>query len=66
MISPNGRLIITIPHPFVDKILDVLIFLHLIEGQEIEAHHGFDLEALLGYFSDSTAGKARKVPIWVE
>jgi 2-polyprenyl-3-methyl-5-hydroxy-6-metoxy-1,4-benzoquinol methylase len=53
MLSPEGRLIITVPHPFVDKILDVLIFLHLIEGQALEEHHGFDPEALLGYFSDS-------------
>lgn len=53
MLSPKGRLIITVPHPFVDKILDVLIFLHLIEGQALEEHHGFYPEALLGYFFDS-------------
>jgi 2-polyprenyl-3-methyl-5-hydroxy-6-metoxy-1,4-benzoquinol methylase len=53
MLSPQGRLIITIPHPFVDKILDVLISLHLIEGMKLDEHHGFDPDALLTYFSGS-------------
>jgi 2-polyprenyl-3-methyl-5-hydroxy-6-metoxy-1,4-benzoquinol methylase len=53
MLSPGGRLIITVPNPFVDKILDALMFLRLIEGQVVEEHHGFNPEELLGYFSDS-------------
>jgi len=53
MLAPQGRLIITVPHPFVDKILDVLMFLHLIEGQAVEEHHGFNPEELFTYFSET-------------
>ncbi len=53
MLAPKGRLIITVPDPFVDKILDVLMFLRLIEGQAVEEHHGFIPEELLGYFSET-------------
>ncbi len=60
MLSPRGRLIITVPHPFVDKILEVLICLHLIEGQVTEEHHGFDPKVLLTYFSDSLRLVSRK------
>ncbi len=52
MLSPKGRLIVTIPHPFVDKILYFLVSLHLIEGQKLDEHHGFDPNILLTYFSD--------------
>ncbi|MFZ2397428.1 MAG: methyltransferase domain-containing protein [Smithella sp.] len=53
MLSPKGRLIVTIPHPFVDKILYFLISLHLIEGQKVDEHHGFNPNTLLTYFSGS-------------
>lgn len=53
MLSPQGRLIVTVPHPIVDKILDILMFLRLIEGQALEEHHGFNPEKLLTHFSDS-------------
>lgn len=42
MLTQNGRLIVTIPQPFVDHILLVLLKLRLIEGQALDEHYGAD------------------------
>lgn len=51
LLTPAGKLIITVPSPAVDKILHVLIRLHLAAGMEAHQHHGFEPSSLDGVFA---------------
>lgn len=42
LLSPGGRVVLTIPHPAVDLLLDILIRLRLADGMATEQHHGFE------------------------
>jgi len=52
-LKPGGHLVITVPAPTVDRVLDVLKFLHLVDGMSLEQHYGFDARQTPAIFSES-------------
>lgn len=49
-LKPGGRVIVTVPSNFVDKILDILLKLKLIDGMPLEQHHKFNPEITTAIF----------------
>ena len=50
-LNPGGRVIITVQHPRVEKLLDQLKVFRIIEGFSMHEHYGFDPEYLPDIFN---------------
>jgi 2-polyprenyl-3-methyl-5-hydroxy-6-metoxy-1,4-benzoquinol methylase len=50
LLSDKGKIIITVPSPLVDHIINFLKFLKIVDAMSIEEHHGFSPKQVIPLF----------------
>ncbi len=60
--TDNATLVVTVPSPAVDRILDVAIKLRLLNGMEADEHHGLEVNEIPRVLGESgwSVGSARR------
>jgi SAM-dependent methyltransferase len=43
LLRPGGEVVLTVPAPAVDRLLDAMMAMRLLDGMEAEQHHGFQI-----------------------
>ncbi|MFV2044035.1 MAG: class I SAM-dependent methyltransferase [Anaerolineales bacterium] len=54
ILRPAGRVVITIPSPLVDEIIDILIRFRVLDGMSLEEHHGLHPSQLPDTFQNAS------------
>lgn len=62
LLAPGGRVVLTVPHPAVDRIVDTLIALKLADGMDFEEHHGFDVRQTARLFEGAGFSRVARRP----